>query len=154
MTLRGRAPRVEQRGRRTTTEVMLAQKSALEGDGHCCDALRCWGGRGECPSAATAILFVLNGQAVVQRFTRSSHGKAKGSDPTGAGGFSMCSLHTPPASVGALRATNILFCSLSCILSSTPSLSIILYLCRSSLEMIPNYNHNKSSFLHTQWLNP
>lgn len=41
------------------------------------------GGR---PSAATAILFVLNGQAVVQQFTRSSHGKPEGSDPTGAGG--------------------------------------------------------------------
>lgn len=98
MTLRGWAPRVEQRGRRTTTEVMLAQKSAWAGDGHCCDPLRCWGGGR--PSAATAILFVFNGQAVVQRFTRS-HGKPEGSGPTGAGGFSMCSLRIFPASVGA-----------------------------------------------------
>lgn len=63
------------------------------------------GGRGGRPSAATAILFVLNGQAVVQRFARSSHGKPEGSDPTGARGFSMCTLHIP-ASVGALSRSS------------------------------------------------
>lgn len=78
VSLRGRAPRVEQRGRRTTTEVMLAQKSAWEGDGHCCDPLRCWGVEGgasiSCDSYFVCVKRPGGGAAVRTLISREARG--------------------------------------------------------------------------------